>query len=315
MTGEQPAAAAAAAAPVTPATSAVDGGLVLCNVSVASLSFRDVVTAASAAGFDAISILGRSLRRARTREGLSDSDIRAMLDDNGLVVTEIEAVGDWIMPPPVDQPAFMNQVLTEAEYLQAGRSLGAKTLVATHFGDPVELDQAAEKFAGLCDRAADHGLNVALEAVAWATIGDIGTAWEIARRADRPNAGVLVDAWHHNRGPGAGNAEMLRRVPGDRVFAVQLSDAAATPVGPPLEDVRHRLLPGEGSLDLTGLVGILDDAGVRAPIGVEVLSAEILAQGPAGAGRILMDALRATLDRARSAVTESSGTESSAPGR
>ncbi|WP_239332219.1 sugar phosphate isomerase/epimerase [Frankia sp. CiP3] len=280
-------------------TAAADSELILCNVSVAPLSFRDVVTAASAAGFDGISILGRSLRRARTREGLSDSDIRAMLADNGLVLTEIEAVGDWLTPPPVDQPAFLDQVLTEAEYLQAGGSLGAKTLVATHFGDAVELDEAAEKFAGLCDRAADHGLDVALEAVAWATISDIGTAWEIAHRADRRNAGILVDAWHHNRGPGAGDADLLRRIPADRVFAVQLSDAAVTPVGPPLEDVQHRLLPGAGGFDLAGLLGILDDARVRAPIGVEVLNAEILAQGPAVAGRILMDALRATLDRAR----------------
>ncbi len=273
--------------------------LILCNVSVASLGLRDVITAASSAGFDGISILGRSLRRARTRECLSDSDIRALLDDNGLVLTEIEAVGDWLTPSPADQPAFMDQVLTETEYLEAGRSLGARTLVATHFGDSVDVDQAAEKFAGLCDRATEYGLDVALEAVAWATISDIGTAGEIASRAGRPNAGILVDVWHHNRGPGAGDNDILRGVPSDRILSVQLSDATATPVGPPLEDVFHRRLPGEGDLDLSGVVQVLDEGGVRAPIGVEVLDAKILAHGPAGAGRILMDALRTTLDHAR----------------
>ena len=72
----------------------------LCNVAMATVPFADVVDAAATAGFDAISLLGRTHRRATQREGLADRDMRLMLEDNGLVVTDIEAAGDWLERPP-----------------------------------------------------------------------------------------------------------------------------------------------------------------------------------------------------------------------
>jgi sugar phosphate isomerase/epimerase len=269
--------------------------LILCNVSMMTVPFREFVGAAASAGFDGISLLGRNHRRARTKEGLTDGDMRAMVQDHGLVLTELEAVGDWLSEPPPDMPAWMSAVYTEGEYLEVAEALGASNLVAVHFGAPVGMDQAATAFAGLCDRAAERGLTVSLEFPAWATIADVATAWEVARIADQPNGGILFDVWHHYRGPGSHDAA-LDTVPGERIYSVQLSDATVVPVGPPVEDVRYRMLPGEGSFDLPNVVRTLDRMGVRAPVGVEVFSASLLEKDPAEAARILGDRLRAVLD-------------------
>jgi sugar phosphate isomerase/epimerase len=277
--------------------------LVLPNVSVASLHLTEVVAAASTAGFDGISVLGRSRRRA-LRDGLTDADLRAMIRDHGLVVTDVEAAGDWLNVPPSGAPAWLDLVYGWEELVEIGweelveiaAHLGASTVVAVHFGAPAPLAEAAGLFGRLCDRAADHGLRVAPEFPAWATIGDVGSAWDVARESGRDNAGILVDFWHHRRG---GNDDAaLRRVPGDRAFSVQISDAAATPVGHPQDDVLHRRLPGEGELDPAPFLRTFWGMGVTAPVGVEVYDAELVAQGPAAAGHRLYAALRHVVDAA-----------------
>jgi sugar phosphate isomerase/epimerase len=57
------------------------------------------------------------------------------------------------------------------------------------------------------------------------------------------------------------------------IFGVELDDAAPDVVGTLFEDtVDNRLLCGEGSFDLTGLVAVLRDLGFDGPWGVEILS-------------------------------------------
>ncbi len=264
--------------------------LVLCNVSLATVPLVDFVEAASSAGFDGISLLGRAHRRATQRDGLTDRDVRRLLDDHGLALTDVEAAGDWLGPPPDDQPAFLHHVYPVETYLDVAAELGARTVVAVHFGAPAPLDVAAERFSALCDAAAERGLQVALEFPAFATIADVATAWDVVRLADRPNAGILIDLWHHRRG---GNDDVaLRAVDGRRVYSVQLSDAAGDPVGPPLEDVTHRCLPGEGDFGVVDHLRTLDDLGVRAPIGIEVFDEALLATGPTAAAQRQAESLR-----------------------
>ena len=270
--------------------------LVLCNVSMATVPFAAFVDAASAAGFDGISLLGRSHRRAQQRDGLSDRDMRQLLDDHGLALTDVEAAGDWLGPPPDDQPAFLHAVYPVETYLDVAAALGARTVVAVHFGAPASLDVAAERFATLCDSAAGCGLQVALEFPAFATIADVATAWDVVCLADRPNAGILIDLWHHRRG--SNDDDALRAVDGSRVLSVQLSDAVGNPVGPPLEDVMHRCLPGEGDFGVVDHLRTLAALGVRAPIGIELFDEALLARGARPAAEHMAASLRQVVTEA-----------------
>jgi sugar phosphate isomerase/epimerase len=160
------------------------------------------------------------------------------------------------------------------------------------------LAVVAERFAGVCERAARRGLLVALEFLPWSPIPDAASAWEIVQRAGQRNGGVLVDAWHHFRG--AADPDMLRAIPPQHVVAVQIDDADATPVGTPFEDtVLRRRLPGAGSFDLVGLIRLLDDRGVSAPISVEIIAPDFHALPVEEAARTAADATRTVLARAR----------------
>jgi sugar phosphate isomerase/epimerase len=278
--------------------------LVLCSGTLPrDVSFHDRVEAAAAAGFAGISLWGRDHQRAR-HDGLTDSDIRAMLKDNGLTVAELDPAWWWLpgaeevgrtIPLSADTEAVFRY--GEAELFRIADAVRARSLNAVDvFGGDWDLDAAAEAFAALCDRAAEHGLLVHLEALPWSKLPDVATTWEVARRADRPNGGVMVDAWHFVRGGAVANADALKKVPGDRVFGIQVDDGPLAPEANLVEATLHeRRLPGEGEFDLAGLLDILDDIGAVAPLGVEVFSDDLHAQGPHEAAKRAGNATRALL--------------------
>ena len=125
--------------------------------------------------------------------------------------------------------------------------MGARSLnVIDVFGGAWSIADAAAAFAGLCDRAAEHGLLVHIEFLPWSRIPNVRAACDVVQLADRPNGGLLVDAWHFFRS-GADFAA-LAAVPGDRVVAVQLDDGpAAAESDLPNASLHDRTLPGAGS--------------------------------------------------------------------
>jgi len=143
---------------------------------------------------------------------------------------------------------------------------------------PMGVEQGAEAFAGVCDRAAEHGLIAYLEFVPFMSVPDAATAWAIVEEAARPDSGVMVDSWHCFRG--STSDEDLRAIPGERVLGIQLNDAPAEPMSNPvMETLHHRLVPGEGDIDLVGHMRLLDEIGSPAPRCVEIFSDALLASG------------------------------------
>jgi sugar phosphate isomerase/epimerase len=276
------------------------GDTVLCSGTLGTgISFGERLGAAKAGGFTGISLWGRDYQVAR-EEGLTDLDIRLLLADHGLSVAELDPCWWWLpgasevhIPPELDQERIFGfgerELFAVAEGVQA-RSLNAVDV----FGGSWSLDEAAAAFAGLCDRAADHGLVVHLEFLPWSRIPDLATAWGVVRSADRPNGGIMLDAWHYFRSEPDG--ALLRSLPGTSILGIQLCDAPAVPEPEPLHATLHeRLLPGEGELALRTLLADLRETGTTAPLGVEVFSDALHALPPEEAGRLAGTSLRALL--------------------
>jgi sugar phosphate isomerase/epimerase len=269
--------------------------LVLCSGTLPrDTTFVDRVDAASAAGFAAISMWGRDYGTAR-REGHSDADLRARLADHGLVVAELDPAWWWTpVAFDVESLASIDDMelfcYGEQEMFEIADAVGARSVNAVDvLGGRWGVDDAAEALAGFCDRAREHDLLVQLEFLPWSRIADVGAAWEIVRRADRPNAGIAVDTWHWFRG--APDHTVLRTIPGAKIVGIQLADGPALPEGDLMAAALHdRLLPGEGAFDLASVVAALRDAGAVAPVGVEVFSDALHALGPHAAAQHAFDA-------------------------
>jgi sugar phosphate isomerase/epimerase len=183
----------------------------------------------------------------------------------------------------------------EKEMFAIADAVGARSVNGTDvFGGPWDVDDAAEAFAALCDRAAEHGLLVHLEGLPWSQIPDVRTAWEIVRRADRLNGGIVVDAWHFFRA--GADYDALRAVPGDKVLGIQLDDGPAAPEDNLVEATLHdRLLPGAGDFDLTRLIAVLREINAVAPVGVEVFSDELHDRGALAAAQAAGETTRRVL--------------------
>jgi sugar phosphate isomerase/epimerase len=221
----------------------------------------------------------------------------ATVREAGLEVV-IDPVMTWYGPP---MPGIaladvgMDEVLSMAEALEAV-SLGA----IAHPAVDRPIAELAEPFAVLCDRAADVGARVHLEFMPMLAIGDLSAAWAIVSGAGRENGGLLFDTWHFFRGNP--DFELLENIPGDRIFGVQVADAAADDSGDLGRDTFNRLIPGEGSLDLVRVLGSLDRIGGLGCVGPEVISPVTASMDPADAARLTRDRIGELIGQVRSAT-------------
>lgn len=251
------------------------------------------IDAAAATGYHRISVSPLDVLRA-TEEGLARKELRARLTDAGIEVA-IDPVMTWYGPPLPGVPlgdVSVEEILTMSEALEAV-SLGAIANPAAAV-PPAEL---AEPFALLCDRAAEVGARVHLEFMPMLPIDDVAAAWAIVSGAARDNGGLLVDTWHFFRGNP--DFSVLARIPGERIFGVQVADAAPF-TGDLGRDTFERLMPGDGELDLVAVVEVLDGIGGLGCVGPEVISPLTAAMHPEEAARVARARISAVIERARS---------------
>jgi sugar phosphate isomerase/epimerase len=262
--------------------------LVLCSGSLGEApSWIDKVDAAARAGFDGISIFVYEYVAAR-QSGMSAEALRRALDDRGLRLAEVDGPLRWLPQHERDRPDGRPLVDLELA-LEIAEILGARSInVLEPWFEPIAseaaLDTAGECLAAVCDRAAPLGLLVHVEAYPWGGIADMSVAYQISRRAQRPNAGIVVDNWHLLRGNDAGRVPP--DLPGEAVVSIQLSDAPAQREDDLADECRHRrLLPGEGAAQPAAVLAELRRRGCTAPVGIEVFSDRLRAMGPVEAAR------------------------------
>jgi sugar phosphate isomerase/epimerase len=258
--------------------------LVLTGSVVGNPPLPDLVAAAVAAGYDGLSLW------PAIGYGLGPDD-RKIIDDAGLQVVDVDALVAWVGDDDPGAPYFEEapppQVWATAEALGAGR---VNVLMTGQRGASPE--QAAEVLAGIADEAARRGLRVTMEFARNTVTPNIGVARDVLDLAGRPNASLLVDVWHlHWTG---GTPADVAATPGAQVGTVQLSDAPAERPADYQHATRyHREVPGDGVVDLGGLLRALDAIGSDAPLVVETFNQPLLDRhGVEGYAKLLADAVR-----------------------
>jgi sugar phosphate isomerase/epimerase len=276
--------------------------LVLCGVPVAHVPLLNRLKPARNAAFAAISV-GPPDIWALEAAGVSSRDIRARIADHGLAIAEMDCIGCWLPGHHAYEGAGEHvaalKSMTPERVIPLAASVGARSVsLIEMLGVTPSVDEAAEHFAHACDLAAEHNLLVHIEWLPWAGVPDLMSALRIVEAANRSNGGLTVDSWHFYRSPST--LEQLASIPGDKVFAVQLSDAPAdAQTDLVAETMNARLSPGEGELDLVGLIRTLDRIGSTAPIGVEVFNADVRVQPIDQTARAWAQSTHAVLQSAR----------------
>jgi sugar phosphate isomerase/epimerase len=225
------------------------------------------------------------------QDGTTAAEIGRQARDLGLDLI-IDPVMNWY-PDRVPSPSRFAGVSTD-DALRMCEALGVTSLSAIATGSSdVPLPVLAGYFGGLCDRAAGFGARVHLEFIPFTIVRTLRIAWDLVHAAGRPNGGLVFDTWHFFRGEP--EFDVLARIPGDRIFCVQLDDALAVPWGTLREETSHRLLPGDGALDLGAAIRALHRIGGLSWVGPEVISPDLAALPVAEAAALAVGRTRAIL--------------------
>jgi len=249
--------------------------LVLWAGTVRRASLVERVAAASATGYSALSLSPHDYRTARAA-GLCDSDIRSVVADAGLRINCYDPYTRWLprWDPPDHAPAEVLAFLgtEEPEFFRAAEAVGASSMtVFEPFGVRWPPEVLASSLAAVCERAQSSGLRVNVEFIPFLGIPDLATAWQAVRMSGAPNAGIVLDTWHFFRGwP---DHDLLASIPGQRIGAVQVSDAARIPREPlEFECLHHRLPAMQGGFPLATVLAVLQQIGGLHDVGPEIFS-------------------------------------------
>ena len=253
------------------------------------------VEAAQAAGCTRVSVSAPDVARL-AEQGMAPEELGRRLRDAGLEIV-MDPVMNWYGGTPFPGP-FAEMTFDDELRICEALPVVSMTAIGPFRPDEVPADDLPELFGNFCDRAADLGAQVQYEFMPISAITDLAAAWAIVEAADRPNGGIMFDTWHFFRS-GADFAT-LEEVSGERVFAVQVSDAAAEVRGSLNEDTLNRLLPGDGSFDLPRVLGVLDRKRCLRWVGAEVLSPVTKAMAPSDAARLATGRVRDLIARVRS---------------
>ena len=245
------------------------------------------LAAAARAEFDGVELFEADL----VNSPLAPTKARQLADDLGLTIDLYQPFRDFEAVPAA---AFERNLRRAEAKFEVMEQLGAPTMLVCSnvSADAIDDDAlAAEQLHALAQRAADRGLQIAYEALAWGRhVNEYDHSWRIAAAADHPALGLCLDSFHVlSRGTGLGRIE---EIPGEKILYLQLADAPHL-VMEILQWSRHyRCFPGQGAFDLAGFVRRVLATGYAGPLSLEVFN-DVFRQ--ADPDRTAVDAMRSLL--------------------
>lgn len=222
-------------------------------MTILELAPDEMVSVAHEAGFD---FVGLRLINATPEEPVRATigqttlmrETQARIDDTGIEVVDIEILR---LKPGTQVRADYEEFFATGAYLGASQALIA--------GNDPDFGRLCDNFGKLCELAGEYGITPNLEPMPWTDIRSVTEAMAVMDSVASTNKGILVDAIHFDRSDAS--LDDLRALPRELLHYMQLDDAPAekpTTVDELLHQGRvHRYLPGEGGLDLVGLVNAL----------------------------------------------------------
>jgi 4-hydroxyphenylpyruvate dioxygenase len=250
-------------------------------------TLEDKLVAAASAGFDGVEIFEPDF----VASSWSATELRARCADLGLSIDLYQPFRDF----DADDPDVLAANLRRAERkFDVMEQLGTDLVLVCSSVSPHALDdddRIAEQLHGLAGRAAERGMRVSYEALAWGRfVNTYERSWEIVRRADHGALGLCVDSFHIlSRGSDpAGIAE----IPAEKLFFLQLADAPHLNMDVLQWSRHYRLFPGQGTFDLAAFLGHVLTAGYTGPLSLEVFNDVFRQSDPT---RAAVDALRSLL--------------------
>lgn len=233
------------------------------------------LSAISAAGFDGVEIFENDLLFF---DG-SPAEVKRVAADLGLRILLFQPFRDFEAAPRDKIARNLERAERKFDLME---HLGADMMLVCSSISPDAIDDdavAAADLHELGERAARRGFRIGYEALAWGRhVRTFGHAWRLVQAANHPAIGLVVDSFHTLalEDDDAG----IAKIPGDRIFFVQLADAPVL-----RQDLlswsRHfRCFPGQGALPVTRFMRNVLKAGYSGPLSLEIFNDDFRSSPP-----------------------------------
>jgi sugar phosphate isomerase/epimerase len=251
------------------------------------------IKAAREAGFDAVELRRTDFKRCYER-GMSNDAVLDMIRAGDMPVCTLGCQYGWLFATGEERKELLedleitcgNAVALDCPLIMCapGQNAGPKS-------DAIEN---LKRGADICGK---HGLNLAIEFNSQhAVLNSIEALREILNGAGRPNAGMLLDAYHMERA-GVGGRGFAGVAPGE-IAAFQYSDAPPTPVAEGIKRPTDRLPPGRGIVRWTEVFSLLKKKGFGGYLSYEAPNPAQWERAPLEVCREAVTATRALLAKA-----------------
>lgn len=244
----------------------------IATVSISG-SLVEKLHAAANAGFDGVEIFENDL----TQSEFTPRQVRQLAESLGLEIIALQPLRNFeAMPAPLRQQNFY-QARKKFELMH---ELGTSKLMICSNVSPHVIDDPARAAADLhelAELAQKEHFMIGYEALAWGRfVHDYDQAWDIVKRADHSNLGILLDTFHmYARN---NTLDTLRNeITADKIALVQLADAPSLQMDV-LNFSRHfRCFPGQGDMPILEFMQCLKEKGYRDYISHEIFNDEFRA--------------------------------------
>jgi 4-hydroxyphenylpyruvate dioxygenase len=258
---------------------------------IATVSLSGTLTAKldaiSAARFDAIEVFENDLVYFQGSPG----ELRGMASDRGLGIDLYQPFREF---EGVSDEQFRRNLERAERKFDVMEALGTSMMLVCSNVSPQAIDddaRAAAQLHELAERAARRNLRVGYEALAWGSrVNHYEHAWKIVQQADHPHLGIILDSFHILS---LGDApEGIARIPGDRIFFLQMADAPRLSMDVLQWSRHYRNFPGQGQLDLPRFLEQVLVAGYTGPLSLEIFN-DVFREAPNR--QTAIDAMRSLL--------------------
>jgi sugar phosphate isomerase/epimerase len=260
----------------------------------------ELIEVAAGTGYGTISLSPSMYFEALSR-GYTDADLRARLEDSGVVVGVVDPLIRGLpgSPDPAEVgPRFRSTFEhDEADCYRVAEALAAPAVNLAHFlCATTPLDQLVDVIGGICERAGRRAIDILVEFMPEGSIPDLAAAAAIVAGVGSKRCAVMLDTWHFFRT--AGNLDQLRALAPGTIGAVQISDAAADVRGSGIRPpTRDRLVPGDGVIPLREILTLAIANDPNVVVGAEVFSRALAAEAPLDRARRVRAGLDAVWPR------------------
>jgi sugar phosphate isomerase/epimerase len=250
------------------------GRLALHTWTIDTTDLATALDAIKQAGYAAAELRRTDFKRCY-ETGLSNDEVVALIKASGVPVGVLGVEYGWLFATGDDSRRLFDDLRVSCANAIA---LDCPMLMCAPGPWSGPLHDAVDNLRAAAEIAEEHGLELAIEFNSQhEVLNSLEVQRELVAAADRPNVGLLLDAYHLARSgrPGRGFEE----VPGADIMHFQYSDLPEHPV----TDVKRptdRLPPGQGVIRWAEVFGLLAEKGYTGLISYEAPNPVLWARSP-----------------------------------